>query len=54
MVPKASLPASARARTPSTLSRIQATLVPEKYGSSLSPVFAVTVGSRPSFFFAWQ
>ena len=30
MVPKASLPASALARAPGTLSRIQATLLPEK------------------------
>ena len=30
MVPKASSPASARARAPGTLSRIQATLLPEK------------------------
>ena len=29
-VPKASLPASARARAPSTLSKIQAILLPEK------------------------
>ena len=30
MVPNASLPASARARAPGTLSRIHATLLPEK------------------------
>ena len=38
MVPKASLPASAAARAPSTLSSSQAILVAEKYGSSSSPV----------------
>src|SRR6056297_2039330 len=47
-VPNNSSPASARDRTPSTLSRIQASLVPEKYGSSRSPVRAVTVSSNPS------
>src|SRR5258706_591484 len=38
-VPKASSPRSARARAPGTWSRIQAILVPLKYGSTTSPVF---------------
>ena len=47
-VPNTRSPASARARAPSTLSRIQAILVDEKYGSSNRPVCSVTVGSKPS------
>jgi hypothetical protein len=48
MVPKASLPASAFSRAPSTLSSSQASLEPEKYGSSSRPVFCCTIGSCPS------
>ncbi len=50
MVPNASSPASARARAPSTLSRIQRTLVAEKYASITSPVFSRTSGSWPASF----
>ena len=38
-VPNASLPASARARAPGTLSRIQRILLAEKYASMRRPVF---------------
>ena len=48
MVPKASLPASAAARAPSTLSSSQAILLAEKYGSSSRPVRAVIAGSWPA------
>ena len=48
MVPNASSPAAARSRAPSTWSRIQASLVAEKYGSSSSPVFPPTIGSCPA------
>ncbi len=48
MVPKASSPRSARARAPATLSRIHATLVPEKYGSRSRPVRARTSASAPA------
>ena len=48
MVPKASSPRSARSRAPGTWSRIHASLVPEKYGSSRRPVAAVTAGSWPA------
>ena len=50
IVPNASSPRSARARAPDTLSRIQASLVPEKYGSSRRPVLSVTIDSAPSAF----
>ena len=43
IVPNASLPASARSRAPSTLSRIHLILLAEKYASGISPVFAVIV-----------
>ena len=42
-VPKASLPCSAAARAPATLSSSQEILVAEKYGSSTSPVLSATV-----------
>ncbi len=48
IVPKASSPRSARARTPSTSSRIHLSLVPEKYGSRIRPVRSRTSGSLPS------
>lgn len=48
MVPKASSPRAARSRAPSTWSRIQRSLVPEKYGSITSPVRSRTASSRPS------
>ena len=47
-VPKASVPASARSRTPGTLSSSQRILVPEKYGSSSSPVLRRTMASAPA------
>ena len=47
-MPNASSPRSARARAPATLSRIHAILVPEKYGSSSSPVRSRTRRSAPS------
>ncbi len=40
MLPNTRSPASASARAPSTLSRIQRTLVPEKYVASGRPVFS--------------
>ena len=49
-VPKASLPASARARAPGTLSRIQRILLAEKYASMSRPVFAWIVSPAPSAF----
>src|SRR5258706_1600611 len=49
-VPKASSPRSARARAPGTWSRIQAILVPLKYGSTTSPVFERISASAPSCF----
>ena len=54
MVPAASAPFSAAARLPATWSRIQAILVPEKYGSRIRPVFAVTSPSWPARFSASQ
>ena len=45
MVPKQSSPRSARLRAPGIESSSQASLVPEKYGSSKSPVRALTIGS---------
>ena len=39
-MPKASFPASASARAPGTLSRIQVILLAEKYGSGTKPVFS--------------
>ena len=48
MVPAASVPFSAAARLPATWSRIQAILVPEKYGSRIRPVLAVTSSSCPA------
>ena len=50
-VPASSSPRSAAARAPSTLSRIHASLVAEKYGSSSSPVrrtSSTALGSRSS------
>ncbi len=47
-VPNASSPASARLRTPATLSRIHASFVPEKYASSTRPVRSRKSGSAPS------
>jgi len=44
-VPKASLPLSAEARKDGSLSNIQASLVPEKYGSKTRPVSSRTRGS---------
>src|SRR5258706_486433 len=49
-VPKASSPRSARARAPGTWSRIQAILVPLKYGSTTSPVFERISASAPCCF----
>ncbi len=49
-VPNASLPASARARAPGTLSRIQRILLAEKYASMSSPVLACTMSPAPSAF----
>ena len=48
MVPNASSPAAARSRAPSTWSKTHASLVAEKYGSSSSPVFPLTIGSCPA------
>ncbi len=52
MVPKASSPASARARAPGTSPNIQAILLAEKYASGTSPVrdriSATTAGSLAS------
>ena len=48
--PMASSPRSACSRRPGMLSRIQAILVAEKYGSSMSPVRWRMSGSAPSFF----
>ena len=48
MVPNASSPADARSRAPSTWSRIHASLVAEKYGSSSRPVFSLTADSCPA------
>ena len=45
MVPNSARPRSALARAPVTLSRSQRILVPEKYGSSTRPVFALTMAS---------
>jgi hypothetical protein len=45
-VPKQSLPSLARSRAPSTLSRIQRILVPEKYESIGRPVLDLTIFSR--------
>ena len=50
IVPKASRPASARARAPGTLSRIQRILLAEKYASMSSPVFRWISGAAPSAF----
>ena len=50
MVPKASSPRAARSRAPGIVSSSHFTLVPEKYGSSSSPVFAVTLASWPADF----
>ena len=47
-VPKRSSPRSARWRAPGTLSRIQRSLVAEKYGSISSPVRALTLASWPA------
>ena len=47
-VPNASRPARAAARAPSTWSSSHAILVPEKYGSHSSPVFAAIAASWPS------
>ena len=47
MVPKASSPARALARAPSTLSSSQAILLAEKYGSSSSPDRLTISGSWP-------
>ena len=44
-VPNAICPASARARSPATLSSIHLIFVAEKYGSSTRPVRARTAGS---------
>ena len=54
MVPAASAPFSAAARLPATWSRIQAILVPEKYGSRIRPVLAVTSSSCPARFSSSQ
>ena len=48
IVPAASSPASARARAPGTASRIHASFVALKYGSSVRPVAARTASSWPS------
>ena len=48
IVPNASSPRSARARSCGSLSSSHASLVPEKYGSSSSPVRRVISGSWPS------
>ncbi len=47
-VPKASSPCSARARAPGTLSSSQASFVPEKYASAMSPVRSWMTWSKPS------
>ena len=47
-VPNASSPAWARSRAPSTWSRTQASLVPEKYGSKTSPVAWRTASAWPA------
>ena len=49
-VPNAISPASARARSPVTLSSSQRILVAEKYGSSTSPVCLRSAGSCPAAF----
>ncbi len=48
MVPKASSPRSARARTPGRLSSSQPIFVPEKYGSINNPVFWRMTLSAPA------
>ena len=53
-VPKRSSPRAARARAPGTLSRIQRSLVAEKYGSISSPVRAATSASWPAAFSSAQ
>ncbi len=50
IVPKASSPRSARARSDGSSSSSQASLVPEKYGSRSRPVRRATSGSWPSDF----
>ncbi|OGU07430.1 MAG: hypothetical protein A2075_14130 [Geobacteraceae bacterium GWC2_58_44] len=50
MVPKQTSPRSARARSPSTCSKSQLSLLAEKYGSSRSPVRSRIIGSNPSRF----
>ena len=49
IVPKRSLPSSAFSRAPSTLSRIQAILEPEKYASGIRPVRALIFAAQPCF-----
>jgi hypothetical protein len=49
IVPNASEPARAAAAMPFTLCSIQLTFVPEKYGSSVSPVSSLTRASLPWF-----
>ena len=50
IVPKQTCPFLAFFLTPSTLSKIQAIFVAEKYGSRSSPVFLFIISSSPSFF----
>ncbi len=47
-VPNASSPRAARGRRPDTWPSSHSSLVPEKYGSSVSPVSSRTRASRPS------
>ena len=49
-MPKQTCPFLAFFLTPSTLSKIQAIFVAEKYGSRSSPVFLFIISSSPSFF----
>jgi hypothetical protein len=48
IVPKASSPRPARARAPGTLSSSHLSLVPEKYASMTSPVFAAIAVALPA------
>ena len=53
-VPKSTSPRSALARRPGIVSSMCLSLVPEKYGSSTSPVFSRNIASRPAAFSASQ
>ena len=54
MVPASSSPFCARRRAPLTVSSSHEILVPEKYGSSSSPVLRVNFGSSPFFLSFWH